>query len=271
MMAIPANDSPLSFRPAVIAPTYNNAPMLMSVLNRLEPAGLPVFVIDDGSTDETPAILGRWQQNRHNRYIRSHPRNLGKAAALRSGFDAARASGFTHAISIDTDGQLAPEDVPRLVAAAAANPATLILGARDERAAEYPARSRLGRRVSNLLVRWECGRRVEDSQCGLRAYPLHLVAAVQCRAEHFGFETEIIVRVAWEGAAVTSLAVACRYFPVGQRISHFRPWRDSFRAVAMHTRLISDAMKRRSHGPRRWQDDEQCEMRPLVQVSGATE
>lgn len=271
MMAIPAINPSVPFRPAVVAPTYNNAPMLMSVLNRLESAGLPVFVIDDGSTDETPLILGQWRQARHNRHIRTHPRNLGKAAALRSGFEVVRLSGFSHAISIDTDGQLAPEDVPRLVAVAAENPAALVLGARDELAAEYPTRSRVGRRVSNLLVRWECGKRVADSQCGLRVYPLNLVEAVQCRAGHFGFETEIIVRCAWEGAMVTSLPVSCRYFPIGQRISHFRPWRDSFRAVAMHARLIADAMARRWRRPQRQPDDAPVPMRPLLPLSGAAE
>jgi glycosyltransferase involved in cell wall biosynthesis len=219
----------------------------------------------------TASLLTGWQSAPHNRYSRSHRRNLGKAAALRTGFDAARALGFSHAISIDTDGQLAPEDVPRLVAAAAAHPTSLVLGARDELVAEYPMRSRVGRRVSNLLVRWECGQRVADSQCGLRVYPLHLVERVECRAGYFGFETEIIVRCAWEGATVTSLPVSCKYFPIGQRISHFRPWRDSFRAVAMHARLIASAATRRSRRPHHQRESAECEIRPLIPVSGAAE
>jgi hypothetical protein len=270
-MEIPAINSAAYFRPAVVAPTYNNAPMLLNVLNRLDPTGLPVFVIDDGSTDHTSSILALWESAPHNRYSRSHPRNRGKAAALRTGFDTARKLGFSHAISIDTDGQLAPEDVPRLVAAAAANPAALILGARDERVSQYPTRSRVGRRVSNLLIHWECGQHVPDSQCGLRVYPLHLVDAVECRAGHFGFETEIIVRCAWEGASLTSLPVSCKYFPIGQRISHFRPWRDSFRAVAMHVRLIASATTRRPRRPSRRRSTAECEIRPLLPVSGATE
>jgi hypothetical protein len=270
-MEIPAINSPAFFRPAVVAPTYNNAPMLLNVLNRLKPIGLPVFVIDDGSTDQTAAILAGWQNAPHKRYSRCHRHNRGKAAALRTGFDAARTLGFSHAISIDTDGQLAPEDVPRLVAAAAANPAALVLGTRDELVADYPTRSRVGRRVSNLLVNWECGQRVADSQCGLRVYPLHLVEAVECQAGHFGFETEIIVRCAWEGATVTSLPVSCKYFPIGERISHFRPWRDSFRAVAMHARLIAAATTRRSRRPTRRGNSPECEIRPLLPISGAAE
>ncbi len=270
-MANPAINSPSLFRPAVVAPTYNNASTLRDVLKRLETAGLPVFAIDDGSSDQTSSILSEWQHDRHNRYIRTHATNLGKAAALLTGFEAARAAGFSHAVSIDTDGQLAPEDIPLLIAAAAAAPAALVLGARDEHAAEYPARSLLGRRVSNLLVRWECGQRVADSQCGLRVYPLDVVAAAKCRAGHFGFETEIIVRLAWAGATVMSLPVTCRYFPAGTRVSHFRPWRDSFRAVSMHARLIADAMSERSRRADRGRGDRESAIRPLLPLPGAAE
>lgn len=260
-----------AFRPAIVAPTYNNEQTLLEVLNRLEFTGLSIFVVDDGSTDHTAAILNAWQHSRHNRYVLTHRNNAGKASALQTGFDAAREAGFSHAISIDTDGQLAPEDLPQLMAAAAADAGSLVLGARDEFAAGYPARSRVGRRVSNFLVRWECGQRVADSQCGLRIYPLDLVGVVQCRAGHFGFETEIIVRASWAGAPVISVPVTCQYFAMSWRVSHFRPWRDSFRAVVMHLRLLFDAMSDRSRRAERPRSDVECAMRPLLPMRGAAE
>jgi len=232
-----------TFRPAIVAPTFNNAGTLGEILGRLEVLGLPIFAVNDGSTDQTGDILGRWGCSGEGRHVCVHPTNRGKAAALRSGFAAADAAGFSHAVTIDTDGQLPPEEVPAMLAAAAACPAALVLGARDELARDYPVRSRLGRRVSNLLVRWECGQRVLDSQCGLRVYPLALARAGCCRAEYFGFETEIIVRAAWEGTPIASVPVGCRYFTAAERVSHFRPWRDSFRAVAMHVRLLVESMR----------------------------
>jgi glycosyltransferase involved in cell wall biosynthesis len=260
-----------SFRPAVVAPTFNNAGTLGEILARLEVLGLPIFVVNDGSTDRTADILSRWQSGGEGRHVCVHRSNRGKAAALRSGFEAAHAAGFSHAVTIDTDGQLPPEDIPAILAAAAACPAALVLGARDECARDYPVRSRLGRRVSNLLVRWECGQQVLDSQCGLRVYPLTLARAAQCRAEHFGFETEIIVRAAWEGRPIASVPVSCRYFAASQRVSHFRPWRDSFRAVAMHLRLLAESMRIKPRTAVMAQAEESTPMEALLPLAGGAE
>jgi hypothetical protein len=114
----------------------------------------------------------------------------------------------------------------------------LIVGTRDADADDYPSRSRLGRRISNLLVRLESGLRVEDSQCGLRVYPLSVVRRTRCRAGYFGYETEILTRAAWDGVDVIGARVSCRYFAPDQRVSHFKPWRDSLRGACMHARLL---------------------------------
>src|SRR5439155_15804669 len=127
----------------------------------------------------------------------AHHQNRGKAAALRTGFAAAAERGHTHAVTIDTDGQHEPTDIPALLRAAEQSPKALIVGARDEMAADYPARSRVGRRGSNFFVWLESGLRVSDSQCGLRVYPLELLRVARCGAGYFGFETEILTRAAW--------------------------------------------------------------------------
>lgn len=234
-----------AFRPVVIAPTYNNARTLRGVLERVLAIGLPIVVVNDGATDSTAAILAEWAEcggEDSGVCVLTHPRNRGKAAALHTGFRAAADMGYTHAATIDTDGQLDPEQIPALLALADANRRALVIGYRDDEADDYPARSRVGRRVSNLLVMMESGVRVRDSQCGLRVYPLGLVNTVACRAGRFGFETEIITRAGWAGCELTESPVRCRYFPPGERVSHFRPWVDSFRSVGMHLRLLSRAM-----------------------------
>jgi uncharacterized protein (DUF2062 family) len=113
---------------------------------------------------------------------------------------------------------------------------------RDVSASDYPAKSRNGRRISNFFIRLESGLRVNDSQCGFRVYPLDLVWMIPCRAGRYGLETEFLTRAAWAGCEVIEVPVSCRYFADTQRISHFRPWRDSFRAVAMHARLVGRAL-----------------------------
>jgi glycosyltransferase involved in cell wall biosynthesis len=240
-MMPPLSSDETWFRPAVVAPTFNNARTLMEVLHRLDRLGLAVLVVNDGSTDATGDLLEDWARNGNDRRVLTHPRNRGKAAALLTGFAAAMAGGFSHAVTIDTDGQLSPEDIPALLESAAAAPTALVIGHRDASAADYPLCSRIGRRLSNFMIFLESGLRVADSQCGLRVYPLALVNALPCRAGHFGFETEIVTRAAWAGASVVNRPVDCTYGPRPLRVSHFKPWLDTPRAIRMHARLLVGA------------------------------
>ena len=233
-----------SLRPVVIAPTYNNVATLGDILSRIAVLSLPVIVVNDGSTDATANLLAHWDiQPRSAPFtVLTHPSNRGKAAALNTGFAAAIRAGFTHALTLDTDGQHDPEEIPLLLDAARRAPAALIVGRRDESAAGYPAASRIGRRVSNLLVRIESSLRVEDSQCGFRVYPLGLIQTIKCRVGHYGFETEIITRAGWAGCEIRQVPVTCRYLSPAHRVSHFRPWLDSFRALFMHSFLLARAL-----------------------------
>lgn len=227
-------------RPVILAPTYNNAGTLREVIERIESLGLPLMVINDGSTDATREILANRPGTIH------HDINRGKAAALLTGFDAARAAGYTHAATIDTDGQHDPADLPSLLDASRANPAALILGARAESIDGYPAKNRLGRRLSNLAIRWQSGARISDSQCGLRIYPFDLMQRLRVRAGRYGFEAEVITRAAWVGAPILEVPVSCQYPPT--RVSHFRPGADSLRALLMHARLLLESLRRpRAH------------------------
>jgi len=227
----------------VVAPTHNNRNTLEDIMSRVRATGLPLIVVNDGSTDDTAAVLAslRWAADRGVTVL-THPRNRGKAAALRTAFEAASAAGFTHAATIDTDGQLHPEQIHGLVALARSDPRALVIGRRDENTAGYPAKNRLGRRLSNLFVWMESGVRVSDSQCGLRVYPLGFVNAARCRSSRYGFETEIITRAGWAGVPVVEAPVRCHYFPKDQAVSHFRPWVDSLRAIGMHGRLLLRAL-----------------------------
>lgn len=237
------------FRPVVVAPTYNNVGTLGDILARVGALGLPVIVVDDGCTDGTGRLLANMSDGSRVTVV-THRRNRGKAAALHSGFAAAADAGFTHAVTIDTDGQLDPEEIPALLAVARERPEALVVGRRDDSADGYPTRSRVGRKISNLLVRLESGVRVDDSQCGFRVYPLGLIRAVRCRVGHYGFETEIITRAGWARCPVEQAPVTCRYMPLERRVSHFRPWLDTFRGIRMHLFLLARAMTPLPRHPR---------------------
>lgn len=234
----------LTIRPVIVMPTYNNRRTLPDVLRRAAALDLPMILVDDGCTDGTPDAVRQWRQAcpRAELRVLTHRRNRGKAAALRTGFAAAMREGFTHAVTIDTDAQHDPAYIPRLLEVADESPEAYVLGVRDDRHAEYPARSRTGRRISNLLIRLESGLRVHDSQCGLRVYPMELVRTVTVRAGRFGYETEIITRAAWAGCPIIEAPVNTRYLPPDQRVSHFRPVIDTLRAIRMHVRLLLRAI-----------------------------
>ncbi len=228
-------------QPIVIAPTYNNARMLAAVMDHIAAQGLPVLVVNDGSTDDTENILQRWVANASGgalRQVVTHPANRGKADALRTGFATAIEQGFTHAITIDTDGQLDPAQIADLLAAANASPEALIVGDRDQTASDYPSKSRAGRRISNLMVRIESGLDVSDSQCGYRVYPLGRLANLSCHVGRYGYETEILTRFAWAGGEMRHVPVRCIYDVPGGRISHLHPRNDTLRGIAMHAWLL---------------------------------
>lgn len=255
-MAIPPPTlpSPDGFRPAVLIPTFNNAGTLAEVLAAVTALGLAVIVVDDGSTDTTPDILKLWSSPAPEtaRTVIRHSVNRGKSDALRTGFAVAAKAGFTHAVTIDSDGQHDPAQIPALLEAARASPTALILGVRSEQIENCPPGSLRARRVANALTALECGLRLTDTQCGLRVYPLGLVAAVACRTRRYGYEAEIIPRAAWAGCPIKEVPIDCVYFPPERRVSHFQPWRDSLRQLGMHAGLILRALipwPRRPHWP----------------------
>jgi glycosyltransferase involved in cell wall biosynthesis len=226
------------YRPVIIMPTFNNGSSLPDVYRRVAALNLSIIIVNDGSTDSTSEWLARNASISQQLRVISHASNLGKAAALKTGFATALQCGFTHAITIDTDGQLDPEDIPTLLDQAKDSPGALILGARDMAMDDYPSRSRIGRRLSNFAIRLECGGIVTDSQCGLRVYPLELFRRVRCNVGRFGFEAAIITHAVWHGFRVINVPVRCRYFPPENRVSHFRPWRDSLHGVLLHSKLL---------------------------------
>jgi len=158
------------FRAVAVIPVYNNGRTVTAVINAIRPLLPDIIAVDDGSTDETAGALGSAAVE-----ALTVDRNRGKGNALRLGFAAASARGFTHAITIDADGQHGAEDVAAVIEAARAEPSALWIGNRvlDSDGIRQPARSRLGARFGSYWYRFHTGLRISDTQCGLSAYPLH--------------------------------------------------------------------------------------------------
>jgi len=232
------------FNPIILLPTYNNASKITPVLEAVAAMGRPMLIVNDGATDDTSAVLDAFVQKHPGAAVTrvDHARNRGKGQALLTGFDKAEELGFTHALTIDTDGQHDPADAAALLAAAEANPTALVTGCRSASDPDYPTINMLGRLYSNLCIFITSGRRVEDSQCGYRVYPLGLVQTVKCRAGRYGYEAEILTRSGWAGCDFVQVPIRVIYPQGDQRISHFRPFRDSAHAWFLHMRLAGRAI-----------------------------
>lgn len=218
---------------AFVVPVYNHGARLAEVVAGLRPYGLPVFVVDDGSTDETRQVLAMLADV----LLLRHAENRGKGAALLTGFRAAAAVA-DFAVSLDADGQHDPRDCARLISRARAVGRGLVIGRRQGmRSLHTPWTSRFGRGFSNFWVRAAGGPRIGDSQSGFRAYPLPDVLRWGVRARRFQFEVEILAQAAWRGVPIVEEDVSVRYEP--DRTSHFRPFVDFCRNSGTFSRLIA--------------------------------
>jgi len=237
--------TPGPVRFVVVAPVYNHGGAVGAVLTALGKTHLPIIVVNDGSTDATRDVLAGWLADGPDdgrRDVCEHRKNRGKASALRTGFGRAAARGFTHVVTIDTDGQHDPAEIERLCAAAAGAPRSLVIGVRELGDVAPPLASRIGRAVSNRLVWWECGVRISDSQSGMRVYPLDALAELDGGASRYGFETQVISRAGWSGVAIIEVAIRCIYEVPGGRTTHFRLVFDTVLAVRMHAALLARAL-----------------------------
>jgi glycosyltransferase involved in cell wall biosynthesis len=217
-------------RAAALIPNYNNSRTLPDVIERTLAVIADVLVVDDGSTDASWEAIARFGARIQ---TLRHPVNLGKGRALRDGFGRLSASGFTHAIALDADGQHFPEDIPRFLEAVSSAPATIFVGERDMAGAGAPAASRFGLWCSNTALRILRGIKVRDSQCGFRAYPLDTVSRLDLRGDRYDFELELLFEASRARVPVLGVPVRVTYEPAGGRVSHFRPVRD-FLQIAAH-------------------------------------
>jgi glycosyltransferase involved in cell wall biosynthesis len=229
-----ANLSDGKNRFAFIIPVYNHAGSVKNVIRRALALNFPVFVVNDGSTDDTPRQI----QDIPDIHLIHHRRNLGKGAAIMSGFIAAAVEA-DWAITVDADGQHYPEDALRLIGAIPQGTRAIVVGAREGMTGVHvPWTSRFGRKFSNFWVWLSGGPALSDSQSGMRIYPLPEVITLPTKARRFQFEVEVLVQAKRYGLQVLETPVRVVYGPDGSRISHFRPFADFVRNSLTFTRLI---------------------------------
>lgn len=226
-------------RVCVIVPTYNNEKTIVDVLQRIQAYTHNIIVVNDGSTPATMTAIHSLEQLPE---IVDYTPNRGKGYALKMGFRRALELDYRYAITIDSDGQHFPEDIPAFMDFHAANKEALIVGARNLTADNMPSKNTFANKFSNFWFHLQTGIDLEDTQSGYRLYPLERINLRWPITPRYEAELEFLVFAAWRGVSVVSVPVRVWYPPEGERVSHFRPFRDFFRITVLNSVLTIFAL-----------------------------
>ncbi len=231
--------------PCIIVPVYNHERALAKTLPHLHASGLPIILIDDGSSQECQQVMSELAAKEPSTTLISLPHNLGKGGALKVGLAQAQAQGFSHALQIDADGQHNSDDIPHFILASRLNPKALICGypIYDE---SVPKHRFFARYLTHIWV-WinSLSLAVKDSMCGFRLYPIQAIVKLfneEPTGNRMEFESEIAVRWVWRGGEVINLPTRVSYPLDG--LSHFAPWRDNLLISKMHASLFFGMLRR---------------------------
>ncbi|HSZ08133.1 MAG TPA: glycosyltransferase family 2 protein [Steroidobacteraceae bacterium] len=226
----------------VLIPSYNPGPKVDSTVRAALERWAPVWVIVDGSTDHSEHRLSAMAATDPNLRVSVLPKNSGKGAAVLFGLREARALGFTHVLTMDSDGQHPADSIATFMQISISSPAAMVLGKPifDDSA---PGLRVKGRKISNWWANLETlWAGIDDSLFGFRVYPIDPLISVMRRQpwmRRFDFDVEAVVRLCWRGVIPINLPAQVRYFkPEEGGVSHFNYWRDNALLTWMHFRLF---------------------------------
>jgi len=226
----------------VLIPSYNPGPKVLDTVRAALAQWAPVWVVVDGSTDGSAERLQALAGEVEGLTVIVLPENRGKGSAVLEGITQAAAAGFTHALTMDSDGQHPADLIPAFMAASQAKPAAMVLG-KPVFAADAPALRVNGRKVSNGWANLETlWMGIGDSLYGFRVYPiLPLIKVMRANRfmRRFDFDPEAVVRLCWAGVRPVNIDAPVRYFRADEGgVSHFRYLRDNTLLTWMHARLF---------------------------------
>jgi len=226
----------------VLIPSYNSGTKVFETVAQARAHWNPVWVVVDGSTDGTPAVLQDMAARDDGLRVIVLPHNQGKGAAVLHGLDQAAQQGYTHALCMDSDGQHPADLIPRFMQHSMASPTAMVLGV-PVFDASAPALRVWGRKISNgwanLETLWAG---IGDSLYGFRVYPVEPLRRVmlgQRWMRRFDFDPEAAVRLCWRGVQPVNLPAPVKYLQAHEGgVSHFNYRRDNLLLTWMHIRLM---------------------------------
>jgi glycosyltransferase involved in cell wall biosynthesis len=206
----------------LIIPAYNAEETIAEVACEALHAGLPLLVVDDGSSDGTAASLKGLPVN-----VIRHRENRGKGKALQTGFAWALEHGFAGVVTMDGDGQHDPSAISLLPAVAAERGSDILIASRAEQFRQMAGLRASWNRFGSWCMETRTGFDINDSQSGFRYYSARLLRGVELSSAGYAMEMEILLK-AWRGGfRIDSIPVAARVAD-GRSTSHFRAVRDTW-------------------------------------------
>lgn len=217
---------------AALVPAYNAAPHVVGVLDALRRVIPPlrIIVVDDGSTDDTFRAASAAGVN-----VIQHPVNMGKGAALSTGFRRAVKMGMEYVVTLDADGQHNPAEIPAFARRIAETGADIVVGNRFGNLGEMPWIRRATNRLTSQVVSVLARQKIPDSQNGYRMVAARVLTAIEVEATRYEAESELLVKAGKKGFRIESVPIETIY---GQEVSGIHPIVDTARFF----RLVSKAL-----------------------------
>lgn len=226
----------------VLIPSYNTGPKLLETVRDARLQHDAVWIVIDGSTDGSGQALRAMVRTDPGIRVMELAQNQGKGAAILHGLIEAVANGYTHVLTMDSDGQHPAWLIPAFMQASQAQAQRMILG-KPVFDASAPALRVQGRKVSNAWANLETlWMGIGDSLYGFRVYPVAPLVDImrgQRWMRRFDFDIEAAVRLCWRGVWPVNLDAPVKYLQAGEGgVSHFNYLRDNALLTWMHTRLM---------------------------------
>jgi len=223
-------------RAIVVIPAYNEAGAIGRVVRGLRAWGAPVVVVDDGSTDETVA-----RAEEAGATVLSNGGNKGKGEALIRGFKYALEQGRELILTFDGDGQHDPALLPLFLNAREIHQADIVVGRRQMSWTDMPPMRFLTNRCMSAVVTWMGGKRITDTQCGLRLFRDEVVRSLlfgprrKVVSRRYAFESELLIEACYHKFHLVEVDVPTVY---NGAASSIRPFVDTMRFFRMMMNIM---------------------------------
>jgi len=215
-----------------LIPAYNAGEAVGKVVRDIAALGVGIatVVVDDGSSDSTATEAAQ-----AGAVVLKHSCNKGKGEALRTGFAHFLTTDLKAVVTLDADGQHAPEEIPVLVERWAATRADIVIGTRKRDLRKMPPLRVITNTLSSLLVSLSAGKYIHDSQSGFRLLSRRVVDRVRTTSRGYGAESEILIKAVARGYSVVSAPVSTIY---GFEKSYIDPLKQPLRFLGLIVKSV---------------------------------